>query len=134
VHPGLAVATPPSVSDALSVLSIFTHVSDALSVRSYYSGKKKQHTLKSQVAVNHDTGEICDVSVSVVGPTADISLLAQSELIARLPEGVGLMGDLAYMGCDKLHPQALGFAPRRKPRSKPRPPADVIYWSLARSQ
>lgn len=93
----------------------------------YYSGKKKQHTLKSQVAVNQSTGEICDVSVSVVGPTADISLLAQSELIARLPEGVGLMGDLAYVGSDKLHPKQLGFAPRRKPRGKPRPAEDVAF-------
>lgn len=32
---------------------------------SYYSGKKKQHTLKSQVAINEATGEIVDVSASV---------------------------------------------------------------------
>ena len=93
----------------------------------HYSGKKKQHTLKSQVAVNCDTGEICAVSESVVGPTADISLLEQSALIAHLPAGVGVMGDLAYVGTDKLHPQQLGFAPRRKPRGKPRPPEDVAF-------
>lgn len=93
----------------------------------YYSGKKKQHTLKSQLAVDQRTGEVCDVSASVGGPTADISLLAQSELLARLPAGVGSMGDLAYVGSYKLHPQQLGFAPRRKPRSKPRPAEDALY-------
>jgi hypothetical protein len=41
----------------------------------YYSGKKKQHTLKSQVAVDETTGQVVDVSTSVPGPTADLNLL-----------------------------------------------------------
>lgn len=93
----------------------------------HYSGKKKQHTLKSQVAINEETGEICDVSESVVGPTADIMLLKQSELMQRLPGGVGGMGDLAYTGIAELHPQGLGCCPRRKPRGKERPPEDIAY-------
>lgn len=94
---------------------------------SYYSGKKKQHTLKSQVAVDEDTGQIVDLSESVRGPTADIHLLEQSGLMTRLPEGVGGIGDLAYVGIEKLHPQGLGGSPRRKPRGQPRPPDDVAY-------
>jgi hypothetical protein len=93
----------------------------------FYSGKKKTHTLKSQVAVNEDTGAIVEVSDSVPGPTADIKLLAQSGLMQRLPEGVGGIGDLAYVGIDQLHPQGLAACPRRKPRGKPRPPEDVVY-------
>jgi hypothetical protein len=93
----------------------------------HYSGKKKQHTLKSQVAVNEQTGEICDVAESVVGPTADITLLKQSELLNRLPEGVGGIGDLAYVGIAELHPQGLGATPRRKPRGKERPPEDKCF-------
>ena len=91
----------------------------------YYSGKKKQHTLKSQVAVDEQTGLVVDVSPSVPGPTADINLLEQSGLLPRLPEGVGGMGDLGYTGIDKLHP--LSAAPRRKPRGKDRLPEDVLY-------
>jgi hypothetical protein len=91
-----------------------------------YSGKKQQHTLKSQLAVDEE-GYIVDVAESVRGPTADLSLLEQSGLLARLPSGVGGIGDLAYMGIDKLHPEGLGAAPRRKPRGKPRPAADVAY-------
>jgi hypothetical protein len=60
-----------------------------------YSGKKKTHTLKSQVAVDEDTGRIVDVSESVAGPTADIARLEQSTLMRRLPDGVGGIGDLA---------------------------------------
>jgi hypothetical protein len=93
----------------------------------YYSGKKKQHTLKSQVAVDEETGQIVDVAESVRGPTADIKLLDESHLLERLPEGVGAIGDLAYVGIEKLHPRGLGAAPRRKPRGKERPAEDIGY-------
>ena len=93
----------------------------------HYSGKKKQHTLKSQVAVDEQTGQIVDVADSVPGPTADITVLEQSGLLSRLPQGVGGIGDLAYVGIDKLHPKGLGASPRRKPRGKDRPPEDIAY-------
>jgi hypothetical protein len=93
----------------------------------HYSGKKKQHTLKSQIAVDEETGEICDVAESVAGPTADITLLKQSRLLERLPEGVGGIGDLAYVGIAEAHPQGLGATPRRKPRGRDRPPEDVCF-------
>jgi hypothetical protein len=91
----------------------------------YYSGKKKQHTLKVQVAVDEATGEVVDVADSVPGPTADIALVERSGVLGRLPEGVGGLGDLAYVGITKLH--AGSAAPRRKPRGRARPPADIAY-------
>jgi hypothetical protein len=103
----------------------------------WYSGKKRGHTIKSQVGVDLHTGYICDVGESVRGPTADITLLKQSKLMERLPQGVGGEGDLAYVGIDKLHPLGLGATPRRKPRGadkhrprgqdKERPPQDIAY-------
>jgi hypothetical protein len=93
----------------------------------HFSGKKKQHTLKGQVAVDEDNGTVCDVEESVPGPTADLTLLKESGLLARLPPGVGGIGDLAYVGMDKLHPHGLGATPRRKPRGKDRPPEDVCF-------
>lgn len=104
---------------------------------SWYSGKKKKHTIKAQVGVDLHTGAICDVGQSARGPTADMKLLKKSKLMKKLPEGVGGEGDLAYVGIDKLHPQGLGAAPRRKPRGKDkhrprgqdqaRPPEDIQY-------
>jgi hypothetical protein len=93
----------------------------------YYSGKKKQHTLKSQIAIDGETGQVVDVSESVCGPTADLTLLKTSGLLDRVPPDVGVLGDLAYVGMAPLHPAGLGFTPRRKPREQPRPPEDVVY-------
>jgi DDE superfamily endonuclease/Helix-turn-helix of DDE superfamily endonuclease len=95
----------------------------------WYSGKKKTHTIKSQVGVDVHSGWFCDISESVPGPTADITLLKQSGLLGRLPDGVGLEGDLAYVGIKDAHPQGLGATPRKKPRGKdkPRPAEDIAY-------
>ena len=93
----------------------------------HYSGKKKQHTLKSQVAIDAGSGKIVDVPDSVCGPTSDLTLLKASGLLDRLDPDVGALGDLAYVGMAPLHPAGLGFTPRRKPRGQPRPAADVVY-------
>jgi hypothetical protein len=103
----------------------------------WYSGKKKRHTVKSQVGVDRNSGEIVDWSESVRGPTNDLTLLKASKLLDRLPKGVSGEGDLAYVGIATLHPQGLGFTPRRKPRGadkhrprgkdKERPPQDTAY-------
>ena len=91
----------------------------------WYSGKKKTHTIKSQVAVHEETGEIVDIPDSVPGPKADIKLLEASQVLDKLPDGVGGMGDCGYQGIDKLHEK--GYSPRKKPRGKDRPPQDVAY-------
>lgn len=95
------------------------------SQRAYYSGKKKAHTLKSQVAVDEESGRTVHVSESVPGRWADIKLLKRSRLLERLPEGVGGLGDLGYTGIRDLHPSSA--CPRRKPRGKERPPEDRKY-------
>jgi hypothetical protein len=93
----------------------------------HYSGKKKQHTLKSQVAVDEESGRVVDIGDSALGPEADLTVLAKSQLMVRLPAGVGGIGDSAYQGIDKLHPNGLGASPRKKPRGKLRPPEDKAY-------
>jgi len=93
----------------------------------YYSGKHKQHTLKRHVTVDAGSGRIVAVSASVPGPTADLTLLQQSGVLKRLPPGVGMLGDVAYVGVATLHPHGRGATPRRKPHAKPRPVDDVAY-------
>jgi hypothetical protein len=58
-----------------------------------YSGKKKMHTVKTQVVVDERDQRIVDVSAGEPGPTADVTMLRHSGLLARLPEGVGVLGD-----------------------------------------
>jgi hypothetical protein len=94
--------------------------------RAYYSGKKKCHTLKSQVTVDEE-GDVADVAASRPGPWADMKVLRRSGLRRKLPRGVGALGDQAYQGLSEWHPQRLGATPRRKPRGKPRPAGDGRY-------
>ncbi len=93
----------------------------------FYSGKKKQHTLKTQVAVDEETGRFVDMPDSVPGPMADLTVLKNSGLLGRLPPDVGGLGDKAYIGGDKLEPGVVVATPRRKPRGQPRPAEDVAF-------
>jgi len=100
---------------------------DRAEADTYYSGKKKRHTLKSQVAVEEGEGRVVDVAERARGPTHDLTLLKGSGLLGRLARGVGALGDLGYVGIAAAHPQGLGATPRKKPRGKERPPEDVAY-------
>src|SRR5262245_51173600 len=95
--------------------------------RAYYSGKKRAHTLKSQVAIDED-GRVVDVGESRPGPWADLKVFRRSGLAGRLARaGVGALGDLAYLGIDGLVKGLRGATPRRKPRGQERPPEDRRY-------
>ena len=93
----------------------------------WYSGKKKRHTVKAQVAVCEATGRIVDVCGDAVGPMADVTLFEASGLGRRLPRGVGVLGDSAYVGLGRLVPGGLAATPRRKPRGRPRPEEDAEF-------
>jgi len=97
----------------------------AVGQKEYYAGKKKAPTVKVQVAVDPETGKIADVSESVPGPTADITLLARSGLCTRVPPEGGIGGDKGYRGIDKLH--GGGATPRRKPRGEEQAEEDKAY-------
>src|SRR5215510_9961644 len=88
--------------------------------RAYYWGKKKAHTLKSQVAVDED-GRVVDVAESRPGRWADLKVFRRSGLAGRLIRAkVGALGDLGYVGLDGLSPRLHGATPRRKPRGQDR--------------
>jgi hypothetical protein len=95
--------------------------------RAYYSGKKKAHTVKSQVAVDED-GHIADVAASRPGRWADLKVFRRSGLAGKLIRAnVGALGDLGYVGIDGVSPRLRAATPRRKPRGRERPPADRRY-------
>lgn len=100
---------------------------DPTEQRGYYSGKKKAHTLKSQLVVQPGTGLILDVAASVPGPTHDRTLLSGSGVRARLPRDTLWGGDLNYLG-PALDADGWTVAtPRRKPRAQERPEIDGCY-------
>jgi DDE superfamily endonuclease len=95
------------------------------SQRAYYSGKKKAHTLKSQVAVDED-GRVADVGESRPGRWADLKVFRRSGLAGKLIRA-GALGDLGYVGLDGVSPRLRGATPRRKPRGRERPAGDRRY-------
>jgi hypothetical protein len=87
----------------------------------HYSGKKKAHTLKTQVVVALGSGSVRAVTPGVPGPVSDPTLLRQSGALAGVTPHAPVMGDQAYRAVDKV------VTPRRKPRGKERPPEDVAF-------
>ena len=80
--------------------------------KAHYSGKKKRHTLKTQVVVGPD-GELMDVSETVPGAQHDKKLYDESGVGAYLDEDEAMMGDSGYQGIQHEH---LAVLPYKKPQ------------------
>jgi IS5 family transposase len=63
----------------------------------FYSGKKKRHTVKNQVACTPG-GRIVSVSATAPGRAHDLTVLRYNGLLDRLPAGAGMMTDKGYIG------------------------------------
>lgn len=87
--------------------------------RPYYSGKKKTHTVKTQIAITLD-GQIAEVSTTVPGSVNDLTLLRQSKTLTRVP-GAPLM-DSGYQGIQKDVPDQLLYRAHRASRGHPLTP------------
>ncbi len=89
--------------------------------KKFYSGKKKAHTIKTQIIVN-EHGRVRDVRDSVPGSTHDLTLLRESGVVAKLPEGLSVMGDTGYRGLQNDFPDrsvALPYRPKAKEKLTP---------------
>ncbi|HEY9629432.1 MAG TPA: transposase family protein [Coleofasciculaceae cyanobacterium] len=76
--------------------------------RSYFSGKKKQHTFKSQIVSLPQGKDIVDAVAGAKGPTSDKTLFeAQASKFAA---GQGFDGDKAYVGAENVQ------TPHKKPK------------------
>lgn len=78
----------------------------------YYSGKKKRHTLKSEIRTTLQ-GEIVYVSKTIPGAKHDFSLHKETESISK---DRTVFVDSAYQGLQNLHPQTK--LPYKKPKGK----------------
>ena len=77
--------------------------------RRVYSGKKKRHTMKTQI-ITDQTGRIVDISSQHRGPKSDVKIWNETELPESLKEKPKL-GDKAYVGAE---------IPVRTPKKKPK--------------
>ena len=76
--------------------------------RRVYSGKKKRHTLKTQVVADV-AGEVLDIDAGHRGPMADKRIYEQSNVEKQFPEA-SKQGDLAYQGVPGM------LVPHKKPK------------------
>jgi hypothetical protein len=74
--------------------------SDNEEQKKFFSGKKKQHTLKNQVVGLPEAKDIVDIEVGFPGPTADINLFRQQQ--TKFDEGQEFEGDKGYQGGNNI--------------------------------
>src|SRR6266542_2177665 len=101
----------PQDEDLLLIDSFETPVrrpSNQEAQRRVYSGKKKRHTVKTQV-VTDPKGEILEIQPGYRGPTADKRLYEESGVETRFPEAEK-RGDLGYQGAAGVK------VPHKKPK------------------
>ena len=112
----IAVAHPESTADPYGEKQ-----------RSAYSGKKKTHTVKSQVIADED-GNLLDVSTAVPGAKNDYKLFEESGLLDEFKDRPNLTvsADLAYVAIVKILLQTL--VPRKKEKGKERSEEDK-FWN-----
>lgn len=86
----------------------------------FYSGKRKRHTAKTQVACRPD-GRIGAVSGSVPGSTHDLTLLRRTGLLDHLDPaaGEGAMLDKGYAGAQADRPDVPLTIPAKAARGRP---------------
>lgn len=85
----------------------------------YYSGKKKAHTVKTQVVVD-PCGRIEGVSDSVPGgANHDLPLLCGSGVLEQLADGAAAMMDKGYVGVKNYYPETPVVLPFKARRGHP---------------
>lgn len=82
-----------------------------------FSGKKKQHTIKTQITVTSER-RIINVSKSVPGSCHDKKLIDSERTAASLPEQVWHILDAGYDGLPKDNPDHAIAIPFKKRRNK----------------
>jgi DDE superfamily endonuclease/Helix-turn-helix of DDE superfamily endonuclease len=82
--------------------------------KAYYSGKKKRHTVKTQLMVNH-RGFIIHKTANKKGRRHDYDIYKENHPLT--PKQVVNVVDLGYLGIEKDFPRQLSSTPTRKKRN-----------------
>ena len=82
--------------------------------KKFYSGKKKRHTIKTQVVVNEKTKEVICIK-STHGKCHDFTLLKNSKI--KIDPSIKIITDSGYQGIKKLYENA--ELPKKKSKKHP---------------
>jgi DDE superfamily endonuclease/Helix-turn-helix of DDE superfamily endonuclease len=83
--------------------------------RTRYSGKKKTHTIKTQVLTTKKV--ILHLSESIDGSVSDMSLLRASGVMHKLKDGIKVQVDRGYEGLELAYPEQVIEKPVRGQRN-----------------
>jgi hypothetical protein len=86
--------------------------------KKYYSGKKKRHTVKTQIMANKH-GLLFKTFGGVEGKRHDFQIFQDSGIEPMFPPEVGIEGDRAYQGAAKLFPGRTFYIPFKASRWYP---------------
>jgi len=81
--------------------------------REYRSGKKKRHTIKTQIFIERKTSQILEVSPPVPGSIHDYKLFKMNKTGERLPRDNPVYLDKGYQGAKKDYPNLKLFIPKK---------------------
>lgn len=84
--------------------------------RVFYSGKKKQHTVKNQILCDENK-EIIALGDTIPGSAHDFEILKHSRLKSSIPKSVRIHVDLAYYGLEGICPDTKISIPDKKPKN-----------------
>lgn len=97
-----------------------------------YSGKKKRHSLKTQV-VSSAKGLILHITDALPGKVSDITILRGTGVLHDLPEGIPIHIDKGYDGIQDDFPEHTFEQPTKARRNKPLDFLDKCFNSLKNS-
>lgn len=83
----------------------------------YYSGKKKRHTLKTQVVVS-SSGKVMDISPSYPGRIHDYEIFRREKTPDRIPKEAKSYLDRGYAGVNRDYPNHNFLVPVKRNRWK----------------
>ncbi len=92
--------------------------------KSHYSGKKKKHTVKTQLMVNKD-GLILHKTGHERGRKHDYDIFKKKH--PKIPKNVELTTDLGYLGIEKDFPKIKSRIPKKKRKGKRRTKAEKKF-------
>lgn len=89
---------------------------DKRNKKKYYSGKKKRHTIKTQIAIEKNSERIVEISSPFPGRVHDYTIFKQTRLPDKIPDGAPLYLDKGYDGAKKDFPQCNIIIPKKSNR------------------
>jgi len=100
----------------------------------YYSGKKKRHTIKTQIT-NNKMGLILNVFGGIEGKRHDFQTFQDSGIDRKIPPGIKFEVDLGYLGIEKAVPERGCLIPFKASKYQPLTPLlKIINKSIAQSR